>query len=110
MVFVEVNENEPDQIRNNIGDMHPMDFSNHICSVFRDKNIIKFKRTGRKLVSIAFKTYEAANHFVNDRAGLPKGWVSYIPNYKIFRTAVVRGVDSKYSTQKNTIPWIINEA
>lgn len=80
--------------------MHPMDFSDHICKTFGDSNIIKFKRIGKKLVSITFKSCEAANHFMNGKANLLKGWVFYIPNYKVFRTAVVRGVNPNYSTQK----------
>lgn len=79
--------------------MHPMDFSSHICSVFGDRNIIKFKRIGKKVVTIDFRTGEAAKQFVDAREKLPKGWTSHIPNYKIFRSVVVRGINPKYSTQ-----------
>lgn len=97
----------PEQPSINIGNMHPMEISDFICKNFADKDILKFKRLGKSTISIAFKTFSAANRFVENRNNLPKGWFSYIPNYKIYRSAVVRGVNPNFSDEKilELISW-----
>lgn len=48
---------------------------------------------------VLFKTFSAANDFVKKRDKLPKDWSVYIPNFKVRRIGVVRGVDSSLSEQ-----------
>lgn len=70
--------------------------------------ISKIKKIGKSVISVTCDSYTRANTFVELRDKLPKGWISYIPNFKILRTGVVRGVHSSLSTQKiiNNITWM----
>lgn len=100
VAFIDGIDYNPVQPSINIGNMHPMELSEYICNNFADKDILKFKRLGKSVISIYFNTFVAANHFVENRKKLPEGWYSYIPNYKIYRAAVVRGVNPKFSSEK----------
>lgn len=107
VAFIDGIEYNPEQPNVNIGNMHPMELSDYICKNFADKDILKFKRLGKSIISIYFKSFAAANRFVDNSNKLPVGWYSYIPNYKIFRAAVVRGVNPNFSNEKilEMISW-----
>jgi len=69
------------------------------------------RRLGRNIISINFKYRHEANWFVENENLLPEGWISYIPNYKILKIGIVRGVylslnersDRAYGFQKKTL-------
>lgn len=98
---------DPEQPKSNIGNLHPMEISDLICNRFADCEILKFRRLGKSTISVEFKSFTAANRFVDNRNKLPIGWFSYVPNYKIYRSAVVRGVNPNFSDQKilDLISW-----
>jgi len=54
--------------------------------------IIIIKRRDKNLIVINFKFSFDANQFIQTNI-LPENWIAYIPNYKIFRSEIVRGVD-----------------
>lgn len=80
--------------------MHPMVFSNLICKNFDDSDIVKFKRIGKNIEVVSFKSFSAANRFVDQSKNLPNGWISYISNFKILRNAVIRGIEQSFSHQE----------
>jgi len=47
----------------------------------------------RNIISVNFKYRHEDNSFVENDKFLPDNWISYIPNFKIFRTGFVKGVD-----------------
>jgi len=55
--------------------------------------ISNIRRIGRGTISVNFKYRHDANSFVNNDSILPDNWIEYIPNFKIYRSGVVRGVD-----------------
>jgi len=61
--------------------------------------ITNIKRRGRNLIVINFKFSFNANQFVQSNI-LPSNWLVYIPNYKIFRTGIVKGVDLALSVEE----------
>jgi len=60
--------------------------------------IINIKRRDRNLIIIKFKFSFDANQFIQSNI-LPKNWIAYIPNYKIFRSGIVRDVDTALSLE-----------
>lgn len=62
---------------------------------------------GRNLLSLTFDIYKQANSFVTARVSLAQGWISYIPNFKIFRTGVIRNVDLGLSVEdiRKDVTW-----
>jgi len=59
--------------------------------------IINIKRRGKNLIVINFKFSFDANKFVQSMS-LPDSWITYwIPNYKIVRSDIVRGIDLNLS-------------
>jgi len=49
-----------------------------------------------------------ANQFVQSNNLLPNNWLTYIPNYKIYRTGIVKGVDVSLSIEEicQGIKWM----
>lgn len=90
-----------------IGNFHPMAIGKRICNLFNSLNIREIKRMGRNLISVVFDSYQQANIFVDSRSSLPKGWVSYIPNFKLYRAGVLRDVDRSLSLDdiRDGITW-----
>lgn len=110
IVFIEVNNSESSssqQDRRFIGNLHPLSISKRICNQFNNMKINNIKRVGRNLLSISFDSFQQTNSFVASRSSLAKGCVSYIPNYKIFRTGVVRNVDRSFTLEdiQEGITW-----
>jgi len=66
--------------------------------------ISNIKRRGRNLIIINFKFSFDANQFIQSNI-LPKNWIAYIPNYKIFRSGIVRGVDMTCRHPSRTCHW-----
>lgn len=90
-----------------IGNLHPLSINKRLCTQFNNMKINNIKRIGRSLLSLTFDSYQQANSFVSSRSSLPKGWISYIPNYKIFRTEIIRNVDKAFSIEdiREGISW-----
>lgn len=96
IVFVECNRDaEPEGL--NLGNMHPMAIARTICVRCGDSNITEIRSIGKMIQEITFRSFEAANRFVEGRDRLPKDWSTYIPNFRIRRVGVVRGVDPSLS-------------
>jgi len=74
----------------NIGNLHPMSLGKTLADIF--PAITNIKRRGRNLIIINFKFSFDANQFIQSNL-VPKNWIAYIPNYKIFRSDIVKGVD-----------------
>jgi len=53
----------------------------------------------RDLIVISFKLSFDANQFLQSNI-LPSNWIAYIPNYKLFRFGIVRGVDLSLSLEE----------
>jgi len=58
-------------------------------------------------LAVNFKFSFDANKFVQSSDLLPENWVPYIPNYKIIRSGVVRGVDPTLTIEEivQCIKW-----
>jgi len=59
----------------------------------RFPSLSDIKRIGRSIISVKFKHSHEANSFVQGSNLLPENWIDYIPNFKLYRTGIVRGVD-----------------
>jgi len=59
--------------------------------------ISNIKCIGRNIISVNFKYRHEANSFIEFGSLLPDNLISYIPNFKIYRTGIVRGVDLSLS-------------
>jgi len=79
-----------ESLEGNLGNLHPMSLGKALADSF--PAIINIKRRGKNLIVINFKFSFDANNFVLAN-NLPSGWIAYIPNYKIVRTGIVKGVD-----------------
>jgi len=62
--------------------------------------IRSIKKLGKNIIAVNFKFSFDANQFVQSSNLLPSNWVAYIPNYKIIRVGVVRGVDPTLSLEE----------
>jgi len=78
----------------NIGNVHPMSLGKVLADYF--PTVQSIKRLGKNIIAVNFK-FSFANQFVQSGNLLRENWSSYIPNYKIIRTGVVRGVDFSLS-------------
>jgi len=78
----------------NISNFHPMSLGKVLADSF--PAIINIKRRGKNLIVINFKFSFNANEFVLSK-NLPDNWITYIPNYKIVSSTIVRGVDLNLS-------------
>jgi len=63
-------------------------------------NIYSIRKMGKNIISIMFKFRDNANRFIEDASCIPLNWLAYIPNFKIFRSAAVRGVDTSLSVEE----------
>jgi len=81
----------------NIGNFHLMSLRKVLAEFFPTINNIK--RRGKNLIVLNFKFSFDANQFVQSNI-LSSNWIAYIPNYKIFRTGIVRGVDLALSVEE----------
>jgi len=75
----------------NIGNLHPMKLGKMLAGSF--SFISDIRRIGKNIISINFKYRHEANSFVENGGFLPDNLISYIPNFKIYRTGIVKGVD-----------------
>jgi len=82
----------------NIGNVHPMRLGKVLADHFPTINNIR--RLGKNIIAINFKFHFDANNFVQSIDLLPDNWIPYIPNYKIMRSGVVRGVDPSLSKEE----------
>ncbi|XP_071567731.1 uncharacterized protein [Temnothorax nylanderi] len=75
-----------------------------LCSKY---NINTMQRLGKNLIKVEFEEYLEANAFVENKNLLPPDLSVYIPNYRIFRTGVIRNVDASLSCEEilDGISW-----
>jgi len=76
----------------NLGNIHPIKMGKHLT-----KNFSFISKIGKTIIVVNFKYRHEANSFVDNDSNLPDNWIGYIPNYKVYRTGVVRGVDISLS-------------
>lgn len=98
VVFVEGNGN-PNSEDINIGNLHPMAIARSICMKCGDDDIVEIRSIGKIIQEVTFKSFNSANDFVNKKDRLDRDWLIYIPNFKVRRTGVMRGVDPSLSVQ-----------
>jgi len=55
--------------------------------------ISNIRRIGRNIISINFKYRHETNSFIENDRILPDNLICYIPNFKIYRTGIVKEVD-----------------
>jgi len=89
----------------NIGNVHPMKLGKVLADHF--SSIRNIKKLGKNIIVINFKFSFDANQFAQSSNLLPENWISYIPNYKIIRTGIARGVDPSLSNDEilQSIKW-----
>jgi len=85
-------------IDGSIGNIHPMRLGKALSVHF--PAILNIKRLGKNIISVNFKFSFDANNLVQSTDILPENWLAYIPNYKIIRTGIVRGVDPLLSNEE----------
>jgi len=81
---------ESKESMDNIGNLHPMKLGKLLTNSF--SFISDIRRIGKNIISVNFKYRQEANSFVDSDNYLPDNLISYIPNYKIYRTGVVKGL------------------
>ena len=79
----------------NLGRLHPMSIGKLILLHHKeiDQNVIEINSVGRNRVKVIFRTFPAANKFLDSKILLEKGIDAYIPTFLIRRIGVVRNVD-----------------
>jgi len=82
----------------NIGNVHPMRLGKTLTEHF--PSIQNIKKLGRNIIVVNFKFSFDANQFAQANDSLPENWIAYIPNYKIIRTGIARGVDPSLSVDE----------
>jgi len=70
-------------------------------------SIRNIKRLGKSIIVVNFKFSFDANQFAQSSNLLPENWISYIPNYKIIRIGIARGVDPSLTIDEilQSIKW-----
>jgi len=66
----------------------------------RFSSLSDIRRVGRDIISVKFKYRHEVNSFVDDVTSLLENWIGYIPNFKLYRTGIVRGVDLSLSEEE----------
>jgi len=84
----------------NIGNVHPMRLGKALSGHY--PAIQNIKRLGKNIIAVRFKREFSfdANDLAQSVNILPGNWVVYIPNYKIIRIGIVRGVDPSLSVEE----------
>jgi len=82
----------------NIGNVHPMRLGKALIEHF--PCIRNIKKLGKNIIVVNFKFSFDVNQFAQSNNLLPENWISYIPNYKIIRTGIARGVDPSLSVDE----------
>jgi len=77
---------------NNLGNLHLMKLGKLLEDRF--SSLSDIKRIGRGIISVRFKYRHEVNSFVDGANLLLKNW---FPNFKLYRTGIVRGVDLSLS-------------
>jgi len=72
----------------NLGNLHPMKLGKLLAGRFLSLSDIR--RIRRGISSVMFKYRHEANSFVDGVSLLPENWIYYIPNFKLYRTKIVR--------------------
>jgi len=85
-------------IDGSIGNVHPMRLGKALSDHF--PAIQSIKRLGKNIITVKFKFSFDANNLVQSTDILPDNWLVYIPNYKIIRSGIVRGVDPYLSSEE----------
>jgi len=85
-------------LEDNIGNVHPMRIGKALADHF--PTISSIKRLGKNIIAVNFKFYFDANKLVQSTDILPVNWLAYIPNYKIIRSGIVKGVDPSLSMEE----------
>jgi len=73
----------------NISNLHPMKLDKLLANSF--SFITDIRRIGRNIISVNFKYRHKAHSFVENENSLPD-LISYISNFKIYRTDIVQGI------------------
>ncbi|XP_036146451.1 uncharacterized protein LOC118646829 [Monomorium pharaonis] len=96
LVFIESLSEDSEE---NIGNLHPNTIGQKLYKRKMESkykyiydNILNFSRKGKKLISIEFRTMKEANKFLDHKELIPENWFAYIPNFKIFRTGIIKDV------------------
>jgi len=53
--------------------------------------ISNVRKIDKAIIAVNFKYRHEANSFVENDSSLPDNWIGYTPNYKVYRTGIVRG-------------------
>jgi len=62
--------------------------------------IQSIRRLGKNIIIVSFKFSFDANNLAQSTDILPENWLAYIPNYKIIRSGIVRGIDPYLSSEE----------
>jgi len=54
------------------------------------------RRIGRGIISVKFK-YRHETNFLDSENLLPDNWIGYIPNFKLYKTGIVKSMDLSLS-------------
>jgi len=72
----------------NLGNIHPMKVGKYLAKNF--SFISNIRKIGKGIIAVNFKYRYEANSFIDNENNLPDNWIGYIPNYKIYKTGVVK--------------------
>jgi len=94
----------------NIGNLHFMKIGKMLNGKF--KSITSIKRRGRSCININFSSYAEANKLTESKNLFHHNCKIYIPNFKIYRTGVIRDVEKSLSNDEiiQGITWPDSEA
>lgn len=87
------------RMEKNIGNLHPMSVGMRLRT--RDANVQRVKRVGANLIQVTYDSYKEANSLVEKQATwLEPSWLAYIPDYKVTRIGIGKGIKENLSEEK----------
>uniref|UniRef100_A0A6V7J978 CCHC-type domain-containing protein n=1 Tax=Bracon brevicornis TaxID=1563983 RepID=A0A6V7J978_9HYME len=83
----------------NIGNLHPMSLGMKLKR--KGAEVRRIKRIGANLIAVHYDNFEKANELVGKQTTwLETNWMAYIPNFKVSRVGICRGIKNNLSEQK----------
>uniref|UniRef100_A0A6V7KH64 DUF4780 domain-containing protein n=1 Tax=Bracon brevicornis TaxID=1563983 RepID=A0A6V7KH64_9HYME len=85
--------------KHNLGNLHPMEVGETLLK--NSPTDFRVKRRGANFFQITYFNFKDANQLIeNHRSWLPSGWQAYIPNSKVSRMVIGKGIKEDWDEQK----------
>lgn len=57
------------------------------------------RKISNSKMELTFQNYKSANDAVINHSNFPQGWFPYIPDTRIYRIGIIKGIDTEYSDE-----------